>query len=1126
MGIFSTTAEVIKNKDNFKHWEEKQRLEQAQREKLYQTKQYSEEELAKAKALGKNIIGAIDVMDNHSESVAENVETATEPLVGIAPTLGAFLGGWASFKFLINPASKKIDDIQRAELNTDAAKELYRKIQESIGNERNGFSLVSKRQIKKIKDPALKKQAEKFYQNLSKKTSIYRKSYWLAGAAIIGSLLVSFMGSIIGATKLQVNSSKVARFQARRQLEDTKYFVNYTPEQIAQAQADMEEAKEHEKQQKKGLFKKKNKENNGKPKLRQGFWGSLFGLLRDIKAYRKAKKQDIDESKIVTRELTAEELIQAEKDKEVIQRTVRLINNEAEKNSENMETAANVLIGGTPFLGAVVGGLTSWILNKTGIIDKAINKSIEKNASEATKKHLADYRKVTANKNLKGVTGLLKKLEPYFEYVGSMIDDLEMKQPIENGIRRKVKPSDYFKRYATAIMTSAKGRNWIFGLIGGFMTGIAGLVIGLKLQKSAARAGRYTAKRDLEKDPRNFIGYTQEEYNEVQDVQPVRKESRFKDVVLFIPRVLKQYFEYSKYKKQEFKEQEEFKKYLHKQEVTQEQIKEAKNLQRKVFNTFEKVDDNSQKYSESMEAAIDIAKPFVAFGGYLTALTPIVLAIVGLVRAKENSAKIIEKVTGWMKNGSKITNSKLTKKYLEGVSRNVSAKTAEITVDHRPFAHILQGVNLQKDAKFDILRKVFKNLKLSPEELRKLPEREIDNQLKKAYWALKDIKIKDTQVIKDIGIDKYLKTILDMPTNLKIDALDMILNPKNIKNISKENYDAILKMFASKLEKPKAIFKDLVEQVPIQELRKFVDEIKNIKELKDFIGESSLEELTQLITRLENPQNVADDIINKATSQETITKLISKLNEVSSKLKELPDELKNNKEIQAYIQKEIELPAEFLIVLRKLSKTAGDPTSLNKTLAEIELLIKNPSQTKHKVKTTIKGMLDEGVVSVNKLKNIGLKECIAKLKSMAEKSTPEDLEKLISNLPYLKNIKGLDKETLLKILDNLEKSIDNIPKAELKKIMNSMIEEFNKNPDEFVKLVTSGRLTEIFLTPELQSILAIAGVSIPTLSIVITYAISSWLANLELRAGRLGVMKSLEELDDVRYYANADFEAV
>ena len=60
------------------------------------------------------------------------------------------------------------------------------------------------------------------------------------------------------------------------------------------------------------------------------------------------------------------------------------------------------------------------------------------------------------------------------------------------------------------------------------------------------------------------------------------------------------------------------------------------------------------------------------------------------------------------------------------------------------------------------------------------------------------------------------------------------------------------------------------------------------------------------------------------------------------------------------------------------------------------------------------------------------------------------------------------------------------------------------------------------MTPELQNTLVIAGVSIPALSIALTYAVEAWLANLELRAGRLGVMKSLEELEDPRYYANIE----
>ena len=50
--------------------------------------------------------------------------------------------------------------------------------------------------------------------------------------------------------------------------------------------------------------------------------------------------------------------------------------------------------------------------------------------------------------------------------------------------------------------------------------------------------------------------------------------------------------------------------------------------------------------------------------------------------------------------------------------------------------------------------------------------------------------------------------------------------------------------------------------------------------------------------------------------------------------------------------------------------------------------------------------------------------------------------------------------------------------------------------------------------------MAALGVSWATLTLVLTYAFQSWLADMQLKAGRLGVMKSLEELDDSRYYAN------
>lgn len=103
MDFFNSLSQVAKNKNNFKKWEENQKNEQAQREELYKRRQYSDAEIAKAKALGENIIDVVDIMDNHSESVAENVETATEPIVAFAPFASILGSGWLMAKFVHQP---------------------------------------------------------------------------------------------------------------------------------------------------------------------------------------------------------------------------------------------------------------------------------------------------------------------------------------------------------------------------------------------------------------------------------------------------------------------------------------------------------------------------------------------------------------------------------------------------------------------------------------------------------------------------------------------------------------------------------------------------------------------------------------------------------------------------------------------------------------------------------------------------------------------------------------------------------------------------------------------------------------------------------------------------------------
>lgn len=98
MDFFNSLSQVTKNRSNFKKWEDNQRNENAQREELAKKRQHTPEELQKAKELGTTIVDVIDVMDNHSENVAENVETAVDPLSQLATLAGLFGLNWLAFK--------------------------------------------------------------------------------------------------------------------------------------------------------------------------------------------------------------------------------------------------------------------------------------------------------------------------------------------------------------------------------------------------------------------------------------------------------------------------------------------------------------------------------------------------------------------------------------------------------------------------------------------------------------------------------------------------------------------------------------------------------------------------------------------------------------------------------------------------------------------------------------------------------------------------------------------------------------------------------------------------------------------------------------------------------------------
>ena len=862
MGIFHTLSEIAKNNDKFKKYEQEQRDNDVQREELNRRREHKQQEIKAAQDLGKTIIDVVDIMDQHSEDIAENVETVTEPIVGLSPFIAGLIGLGASYKTLIGPAANNEEKIFQAFRKNPEVKNLVEKINEADKKinykepwEISSWDLMEERAIEKIKKrhPDLGLEAEKLYKNYKKGVNKQYKKIKIGIAIPIISSIVGFIASNIYTTKLQVESSRVARWQARKVLEDPKYFVNYTPEQIEEAQKALENNPENKKKDKK--FKTDN--------LKGGMFKGLVSVIKDNRAYRKWKKSDVDESKKVDRQLTPEEIKQAQKDKEVIQRVVRSINNQAELYSQNMEVAANVIMGTTPFLGAAVGAVVSAVMNWTKVIPNFIKKQTEKYGSEEAKKA---YKEMQATKE----------------------GTREFKASEEIVMEKKI------KKVSAVAMTTKWGRRGVFGLIGGFVTGIVGSLIALKLQKASSRTGRYIAKRELEENPKNFIGYTEEEMQEVKDIKAPKKTfgEKVKDYALFIPNVLKNYFEYQKYKKTELKQNKMLQEELTKLEVTPNQLKEAKNLQRKIFNTFEKVDDKSQEYSESVEAAVEIAKPVIVSMGFATLISPFAIFALQAARGKITPSGAIEKLTKFLSNHTDFLKGKKVNNYLTKVKDNFN-------------------------------------------------------------YVISDTKMSD--------------------------------------------YDK------------ERVFKDV--------LSKFVDK-DTLKQFDSLYGD----EREQLFKVL--------DI----------------------QLREFTDEL------------------------------------------------------------------------VQELDTKMIKEYLNEAKERARNMSEEDFQKIIQSNKKMKALfSKSDKKQFGAILENLEKTLDNLPQEKLDELINTVKEAISKNPYEVLNLFNNaGKLKDIFVTKGITASIAAAGASWTALNLLVTFTIESYLAKLQKEAGRLGVIKALDELDDPMYYADSE----
>ncbi len=248
-------------------------------------------------------------------------------------------------------------------------------------------------------------------------------------------------------------------------------------------------------------------------------------------------------------------------------------------------------------------------------------------------------------------------------------------------------------------------------------------------------------------------------------------------------------------------------------------------------------------------------------------------------------------------------------------------------------------------------------------------------------------------------------------------------------------------------------------------------------------------------------------------SHENVVGVLEAISAVKAKLNAMPNLVNQNPEAKALLEyfNKIEIPVS------------------RQQLAQLEQFgIKLPENGKITTETIVEIFKQQTV----RAKNLKIKEAFDMLpekmrdpkhalnsfKARLEKMTDDDFALIMEDMHF----SSMDRKTALEIIPKLEKILNNIPKEEMTAIWNKIVQEFNAHPDEFIKLVKSGKVGQIFMTPGLKTALRTAGISFTAFTLIMTYVIESWLADIKLKAGRLGVMKAMEGLSDPRYYANIE----
>lgn len=136
-----------------------------------------------------------------------------------------------------------------------------------------------------------------------------------------------------------------------------------------------------------------------------------------------------------------------------------------------------------------------------------------------------------------------------------------------------------------------------------------------KENKKASKIGRYIKRKEILNNPELIMSYSPEQLKMAENIQaPKQNKGFFKSLagnITFFKQFMHDKKEYERYAKTELKENEKLYDALKQVDISDEQMNEAKHLQKNTFKAFDKMDEMSQRYSEDTEAACEIFKEAV-----------------------------------------------------------------------------------------------------------------------------------------------------------------------------------------------------------------------------------------------------------------------------------------------------------------------------------------------------------------------------------------------------------------------------------------------------------------------------------------------------------------------------------